>query len=257
MDHQWHWIDLVGAIQQALLGSGAVVATTDPNYSSVSLLVHGNGTNGSTAFVDNSPFARSTAGGTMIARPNTTVSTTTPKFGSGSVDFGASALFYMAGDATVPFEFGANPFTVEAWGWLPSAPTATHVIACCYASVFNNSWMFCFDNSGANLKFVYSSDGTTFPSVSAAYAPATNTWIHFAADRDVSNVLRIYADGVVLASASAAVTFFNAATRPCSVGGDSGFAKNWPGRLDDIRITKGVARYAGAFTPPTAQFFDS
>jgi hypothetical protein len=26
------------------------------------------------------------------------------------------------------------------------------------------------------------------------------------------------------------------------------------GQLDDLRITKGVARYAGAFTPPTAAF---
>jgi hypothetical protein len=29
------------------------------------------------------------------------------------------------------------------------------------------------------------------------------------------------------------------------------------GDLDEVRVTKGVARYAGAFTPPTAAFPDS
>jgi hypothetical protein len=38
------------------------------------------------------------------------------------------------------------------------------------------------------------------------------------------------------------------------MGNDSGLARSFPGNLDEIRVTKGTARYGGAFTPPTAPF---
>jgi len=52
-----------------------------------------------------------------------------------------------------------------------------------------------------------------------------------------------------------AATFFDS-SRPLTIGNDGNLNRGFIGQLDDVRITKGVARYAGAFTPPTGPFLD-
>jgi hypothetical protein len=53
-----------------------------------------------------------------------------------------------------------------------------------------------------------------------------------------------------------AATFFDS-TRTLSIGNDGNLTRGFIGQIDEVRITKGVARYAGAFTPPTAAFPNS
>ena len=83
-------------------------------------------------------------------------------------------------------------------------------------------------------------------------APTTGVWHHYAADRDAGGTLRIYIDGVVVASTSAP-TFANS-IQPVNIGNDNGTGRTWPGYIDEVRVTKGIARYGGAFTPPSAPF---
>jgi hypothetical protein len=89
--------------------------------------------------------------------------------------------------------------------------------------------------------------------VGGASAPTAGAWYHIAADRDASNVLRLYVNGAVVASATVAATFFNS-TRVLYIGNEGGTLSLWQGQIDEVRITKGVARYGGAFTPPIAAF---
>jgi hypothetical protein len=79
-----------------------------------------------------------------------------------------------------------------------------------------------------------------------------DTWYHLAADRDASNILRVYVDGVVVASEDIGSFAFHDSTDGLSIGrlnSSSGFRRFLNGWLDALRLTKAVARYGGAFNP--------
>jgi hypothetical protein len=220
-----------------------------PSPSSTVLLVHADGANGSTTFTDSSAYARTL---NISAAPGPFVSTTSPKFGAGSADFTVNGNTFINAGVSADFNLGARQFTVEAWAYFTSAPGAT---ICGILSQFGGTtdlgWFF--GMVSGSLAFYYSTTGTDNPNVGAAYVPTTNTWIHLAADRDAANVLRVYANGAVIASSTVASTIF-ASTRNLYIGNDMGQARTFPGKLDEIRITNGLARYGGAFTAPTAPF---
>jgi hypothetical protein len=208
----------------------------------VVLLCHCDGASGSTTFTDETGFH-------LLTPTGVTVNTAAPKFGTGAADFtsGSGAFINTGSNET----FGAGPFTVEAWGYLTSAPSGVQIIAGTYVGSSNLGWDFGFVSGP--LAFYYTLDGSTNLNVGGAYTPALNTWIHFAVDRDASNVLRVYANGAVIASATVAGTLFPT-TRTVYLGNDNNLSRAFPGRLDEIRITYGVAQYGGAFTPPSAPF---
>ena len=72
--------------------------------------------------------------------------------------------------------------------------------------------------------------------------------MHVAAVRSGSTTT-IYMDGVQVASGTVSITDFNGTltigqyTSPIS-------GSEWTGYIDDLRITRGVARYTAAFVPP-------
>lgn len=213
----------------------------------VVLLCHCDGTNGSTTFTDVSPGARTLTASTC------TVSTTSPKFGTGSADFsaGSAAALTVSSGTGAEFNFGAAPFTVEAWAYFTTTPAGTQTIASKWGSAGNLGWTFRMA-SGA-LAFFYSTTGSDSPSISAAFTPTLNTWYHLAADRDASNTLRIYVNGVVIASGAAAVTLAPQ-SGSCIIGNEPTGTRGFPGRLDEVRIINDLAQYGGAFTPPTGPF---
>jgi hypothetical protein len=80
----------------------------------------------------------------------------------------------------------------------------------------------------------------------------TNTWYHIAAQYD-GTTRRIFVNGVQRATDT--TTSVNiAATDRVTVGAQDGGSFEIAGYIDDLRITKGQARYTSAgFTPPTAE----
>jgi hypothetical protein len=229
-----------------MLAGGAV---RDPNFASVVLLCHFDGANGSTTFIDSSPSAH-----TLTAVNGTVVTTTTPKFGTGCGDFTSSVTSAITTGNASDFNFSNGKFTVEAWAYFTSSP-GSNVNGIVTQWLTSNLGFF-FGVVSGNLAFFYSTTGSDNPNVGASYTPSLNTWIHLAADRDASNVLRVYANGVVVASATVSSTIF-ASTQQAFISSDANGDHSFPGHLDEVRVTKGVARYGGGFTPPTAVFPNS
>jgi len=223
-----------------------VVVGGDPFFANVGLLLHLDGADLSTTITDSSSAARTcTTGGTG------SLITAQAKFGTASWSGTGSGNISVADNAA--WAFGAGQFTVEAWVRPTSAVSGVRAIVAQFASTTNLGWEFGFN--GNTLNFFYSTTGTDTPSIGGAYTPTLNAWVHIAADRDASNVLRVYAGGAVIASATVSATFFDS-SRALVVGNDGNFTRALVGQVDEVRITKGVARYGGAFTPPTAAFPD-
>lgn len=242
---------MIPGITASVIGGGGG-GPTDPNFASVSLLLHMDGSDGSTTFTDNSPSPR-----TMTANGNAQIDTAQSKFG------GASGLFDGSGDwvstpANAAFNFGTGDFTIECWA-RPATVTSRMIISGQINSATTElSTSVIFEITAAGFLRSYAFSGTTLIwNITGTTALSSNTWYHFAVCRSGTTV-RIFVDGVIDGTATSVSAAVNSSSTTFSVGRGGEFNNlYWNGHLDDFRVTKGVARYTANFTPPSAAFPDS
>jgi hypothetical protein len=206
------------------------------------LLAHMDGANGSTTFTDSSPYVHT------LTAVLTTVETSQIKFGTGAADLSANAGASSITTAGTlgDFDFQSGPFTIEAWAYATSAPNVSAIF-----SKYSAGWFF-GAIFGVLAFWYYDGSGTLIQFTSSTSMTGTGAWHHYAVDRDAGGTLRLYIDGVVVASTSAAT--FQADTTPPYIGNAWSGGDGWPGYIDELRVVTGMAMYGGAFTPPTAPF---
>jgi hypothetical protein len=223
----------------------------DRNYSNVSLLLHGDGTNGSTTITDNSPTPK-----TVTAVGNAQISTAQSKFG------GASIAFDGAGSpvdrVVLPFNdgtttFGSANFTVEGWVYRNNTSDSLLLVGQGdLASVSTSSFVLYLGSIVSDFYIGGSVLTCASPSPSAA------TWAHVAWTRSGGTVRSFLNGSLVGSNASFGTLSINQGVgQSASLGSSFTGAAPFNGYIDDLRITKGVARYTATFTPPTAPFADA
>lgn len=217
-----------------------VASGGDPNFSSVSVLLHCDGTAGSTTFTDSSSNNHSIA-----VFGDSKVDTTVKKFGTGSCKFDGTGDSIALPSSTT-FTMGTGAFTLEGWFYFATTPTSNIVYDLMNPTNPQSGFarlQWIIYGGAIEVNFF----GTNIAK-SAALSWTANTWYHIAAVRS-GNSFTIYRDGGSVATGSNTVSFVDAA----------GYyiGRNVNGYVDDFRVTKGVARYTGTFTPPTAAFPDS
>jgi hypothetical protein len=226
--------DLRTAERQKRASAWPVVGA-DPDFSSVALLLHMDGS-GST-FVDSSGTPK-----TITAVGNATQSTAQSKFG------GKSALFDGNGDYLTVGSFptiGTSDFVIEFW-LRPETVSGLQIL---------------IDFRPANGAYpVLYSDGTSlvyyvdsFPRITGSIT--NQVWQHIAIARSSLNT-RLYIDGTQAGSTYSDSTSYAASTPTICRSFDDFF---FYGYMDDLRITVGASRgYTGAsITVPTAAFPDA
>lgn len=207
---------------------------TDPDFASVVLLMHFDGADGSTTFTDNSSSAK-----TLTAVGNAQLDTAQQRFGTASGLLDGSGD-YVSAAASTDFEFGSGNVTIE--GWLRLSDVANFSVF--YTEDGNTSLHVDAD------RWVWRANNTNV-FVTADTIPA-NTWFHFAFVRNGSTS-RVYRDAVMVATG----TSVDCANSNSAIRIGTGYL-SLTGHIDELRITKGVARYTAAgFTVPTAAFPDS
>ena len=227
----------------ASLSAGAADpgAAGDPNFASVSLLLHMNGSNGSTTFTDTSTTAHS-----ISVFGDAQVTTTSPKFGTGALLLDGTGD-YLSAPSHTSLTLGTGDFTIEAWVRFDIVTTRQYI--------FSQR-----DAGGFTLYFLADGrlSGLT-PSLStvtqASATMVVDTWHHVAFTRSGTSY-NVWVDGV--GSSTATITGEDGASGTSYIGfRGSGTTELLDGRIDDLRITKGVARYTANFTPPGAAFPDA
>ena len=217
----------------------------DAYYESVKLLLHCDGSDGSTTFTDSSLSAH-----TVTASGNAHIEVDQYKFGTASMQLDGSGD-YVTSVASTDWDMGSGDFTVECWYKMASTPDANgFAFVSSSVSTSNRPWGLCFLQNGGSF---WGRTSTTYYSADFTDNSGIDTnWHHLAGVRDGST-LRIFLDGVQKATASISGTLQSG--QHLIVGRfEWNSAGDFDGYLDDIRITKGVARYTTNFTPPSAAF---
>ena len=210
---------------------------SDPDFASVSLLLHADGADASTTFTDSS-----SGGLTVTANGAAQISTSQSKFG------GASGRFQSSGDylqLTHGTSFGAGDFTIETWLYSPWNTNDNIIFE--FRTTVN---LVCWINSGGAV-WIYT-PATSFGNRGTI---ATNQWAHFALARD-SGTVRLYLDGLQAWSGSDSGTIDTSGNLYIGRAFDALREPNF--FFDDYRIST-VCRYPSGttFTPPTAAFPDA
>ena len=181
-------------------------------------------------------------------------------------NIGTTLYFDGTGDALVipynpVFNFGVGNFTIEFWTYVTATPSTEQyflAVGPAGSGNANRGWRIAAHNgTAAGIYFCPLGIGSE---VLLGSFPNASAWHHIAIVRN-STTITGYVDGIALG------TTINASTTAITdissgdysfVGGlnSSGATPRlfYNGYINDLRITKGVARYTSNFTPPTTAF---
>jgi hypothetical protein len=236
-------------IVMAASGVGGAPAATDPQFNYVTMLLHGDGTNGA----QNNTFLDSSTNNFTITRTGTPTQGSFSPYGDLWSNFfsGSQYLTVPAGSA---FAYGTGNFTVE--GWFFATTSLPQYGATLFSQTVNGTnyfWCTLGDNtiSPANkvcFTFATSGGGTAITSGSSTYV--NNTWNHFAIVRN-SGVVTVYLNGVGGTPTACTQDFSNTTYVPTIGRYTHTDGNNFTGYLSNLRVVKGTALYTSNFTPST------
>lgn len=190
------------------------------------------------------------------------------KFGNGVLELDGNGDGVTAADSS-DFEFGSGDFTLECFVKFRSLPTGSN------RATFFGKWrettnersyeLFLGGPSLNNnqLAFRISTDGqagTVATIVTVEWEPALGHYYHVAVQREAGEVT-LFIDGVAQNAPAADANSYHDNASLFSVGGQQSSTNSMvantsvDGFLEEVRVTKGVARYNPVgFVPPSAAF---
>lgn len=200
----------------------------------VKLMLHFDGADASTTFTDSSA-----SGHTLSAVGNAQIDTAQSKFG------GASCLFDGTNDGidlptSTDWVFDGD-VTIDCWV-RPSSVSAQRAI-----------WSFDNSSSFGIFNGVLAVFATGFGSAIAGGTISADVWQHVALQRS-GTTAKLFVGGVQVAvdTEFGSSSFGdNIATR---IGLTSAGETDYAGHIDELRISKGIARYTTSFTPPARAY---
>ena len=175
---------------------------------------------------------------------NAQISTSVKKFGTGSLAFDGSGD-YLVSPAAIQFNASQGNWTIEAWVNFNSNTQTQPLIT---GNPRNFYFVYVYETS--QTKFILG-DGSSNPIIVVISPPAAGTWWHMCCVKNGSTYT-VYMNGV--AQASTTTPLSNTTLTGFNIGYDSSGPTYFNGYIDDLRITKGYARYTSNFTPPAAAF---
>jgi hypothetical protein len=235
-------IVMVSIIATPLIG----LASIDDSYTKS--LLHFNGADGSTTFTDES-------GKTWTAHGHAQIDTAQSVFGGASGLFDGLGDDYISSPDSADWYFGSGNFTIDFWVRFTALPSngsyqaiysqTASVLDRVYLGVTNTSgtyyWKFMIDAGGDPL-------GTNAPS-----SLSINTWYHIALVRSGNNWM-VFQNGSQCGTTATNSTAIDDIGAEAEIGIYSTNSLPLKGWVDELRISKGVARWTTNFTPPSEEY---
>jgi len=191
---------------------------------------------------------------TLLTAGNAKISTTTVKFGTGSMSFdGSSSSYIQVPYYEVPALRSTN-WTIE--GWIYPTATGGGILAQGTTGGSNAVIAISFASGGNTVHVQGSTNGTSYTlDFTTSTSLSLNTWTHLAVVNNGGTVT-CYIGGVSSGSASFTGSL-KASAAPLIIGSTSNSSgTTMTGFIDELRISYGVARYTANFAPPTSAFQD-
>ena len=168
---------------------------------------------------------------------NAQISTSVVKFGTGSLYFDGTGD-ELSAPLSQLLGFGSGDFTVEMWAYFNTSVISKTLITSTNGTTIDTS------NAGyIRAEVTVAGSGKR---ITGSQLMTTGTWYHIAYVR-TTTTLTLYVDGTSVGTYSIGTQVCDAVTGATRIGVFDGY-------IDDLRITKGYARYTSNFTAPTAAF---
>jgi 6-phosphogluconolactonase (cycloisomerase 2 family) len=221
------------------------IAPGTDNDSDTKLLLHADGTTSS--FTDSSSGAK-----TVAANGDATQSATQSKFGGKSAYFDGTGDYLTSAD-NADWALG-NTWTIDFWVY--EATSAYQGYFSQYQDA-NNWFSIRTTGLGANTAVGGRISGTSWEAAFNSKVVPNNTWTHVAVVC-TNNVVTMYFNGVSQGAATLTGTVVSIPDMTGNFqvgrGQDSNADYLLTGYLDEVRVSKGIARWSTGFTPPIAAY---
>ena len=208
----------------------------DPNFKNVTLLLHGDGSNGA----QNNTFLDSSTNNFTITRNGNTTQGSFSPYGSNWSNYFDGTGDYLTASSNAAFGVGTSDFTVEAWIFPTGAWTSGGFN--CLLQIDGTGIYFGQNSAGFGLR-----QSGVANIISYGTSPTLNTWTHVAIVRSGTTVTMYY-NGTSVATATSSANF---GTGGAWIGADAGPSNYYAGYISNLRLVKGTAVYTSNFTPST------
>jgi hypothetical protein len=231
--------------------AASAAAATDPQFNYVTMLLHGDGTNGA----QNNTFLDSSTNNFTITRNGNTTQGTYSPYGSNWSNYFDGSGDYLTLPDNAAWNMGSGDFTAEAWIYPTSFANEAMVMGQWSGDTGGTglNWALMFSSGSTGyLRLITSSNGSSvlFDLSTSTFALSLNTWQHIAAVRN-GTTFTIYVNGVSRATTTNASSLYDA-TNSFTIGAESNTQSQYfTGYISNARVVKGTAVYTSAFTPST------
>ena len=186
----------------------------------------------------------------LVTVGNTQISTTQFKYGTSSIKFNGTTDYLLSVNSADKLTLGPGDFTIEFWLYVNVLPTASNL-------------SYVFDSRPASSNGVYPviyilSDGTIRYMVSNAdkitgSVLSINTWYHVAVARSGTSTKMFINGNQVGTTYTDSGTYISSnAIIGASYNATASIGSFFNGYIDELRVTKGYARYTSNFSTPSS-----
>ena len=231
-------------VQRAVLnGTWPAGAAPDPYFENVTMLLHGDGTNGA----QNNTFLDSSTNNFTITRNGNTTQGTFAPYGSNWSNYCTSSSGFLSVAASANLASNTGSFTLEFWYNSTATGNGRPLGNNTGNSFGTNNWVFAANDPSlgvGKLGFYVFNYGAYIASSTSSTVASDGQWHHIVLVRS-GNTWAMFIDGVRQGSAVTSSVSFNGTSSAFNIGWSnvSGDATGFSGYLSNVRFVNGTAVY--------------